>query len=370
MSMRSCANCFAQRDSERGAKVRDTTWMGEAKEDAAVTAKELARRQKITEELFETEKSYVASIRTVITVVADELERQGVKVLGVTAEQQLSIFANLRAIAQLHTLLFADLQSEQDPIRVFFKYMDFFKIYSQYLNNYDVAVETIKRLRATNPKFVAFLNDRHSQLHDMALESYLIMPVQRVPRYVLLLKELVRSTPPSDPKRAASEKALAKVEKIALYVNDSMKERQVQCHLWDIQQRMHGQVLLVGRRFVREAPCHVVRLNDKGQKERKPRVAYLFADRLMITKDPSYNLKHMLPLKQFTVSDDPSKFLNQVDQHVGVVLCLKDDPSIPANKRSKESVFGLVLETFEEKEAWRRVLKEEIARATPLCQDE
>jgi len=113
----------------------------ENKEDSATTAKELARRQKITEELFETEKSYVASIRTLITLVADDLEKQGTRVLGVTEEQQMAIFANLRAIAQLHTLLFADLQSEQDPIRVFFKYMDFFKIYSQYLNNYDTAIE-------------------------------------------------------------------------------------------------------------------------------------------------------------------------------------------------------------------------------------
>lgn len=54
---------------------------------------------------------------------------------------------------------------------------------------------------------------------------------------------------------------------------------------------------------------------------------------------------------------------------MGVVLSL-NDAALPANKRCKETLFGLVLETFEEKEAWRRVLKEEISRATPLCQDE
>ena len=64
----------------------------------------------------------------------------------------------------------------------------------------------IEKLKSTNPKFLAFLNECRSALHEMDMESYLIMPVQRVPRYVLLLKELVRSTPSDDPKRGATEK--------------------------------------------------------------------------------------------------------------------------------------------------------------------
>jgi len=47
-----------------------------------------------------------------------------------------------------------------------------------------------------------------------------------------------------------------------------------------------------------------------------------------------------------------------------------DDPSIPANKKCTEKLLALVLETFEEKEAWRLALKEEISRATPLCQND
>jgi FYVE/RhoGEF/PH domain-containing protein 5/6 len=58
------------------------------------------------------------------------------------------------------------------------------------------------------------------------LDSLLITPVQRIPRYKLLLKELVKHTSDSHPDKKNLNDALQKMTEIANIVNDSMKNNQ------------------------------------------------------------------------------------------------------------------------------------------------
>ena len=57
----------------------------------------------------------------------------------------------------------------------------YFFRYTQYLNHFDSAVATINDLR-TNRAFYEFLAKKQSTLGN-DLMSFLIMPVQRLPRY-------------------------------------------------------------------------------------------------------------------------------------------------------------------------------------------
>lgn len=82
------------------------------------------------------------------------------------------------------------------------------------------------------------MNPRHSQLN---LEGYLLLPVQRIPRYKLLLEELLRSTPPSghyveDP----LEKALAEISSLANNMNEGKRESESRRKLVQWQARIRG----------------------------------------------------------------------------------------------------------------------------------
>ena len=55
------------------------------------------------------------------------------------------------------------------------------------------------------------------------LQGLLIAPVQRIPRYILLLKELMRFTPQDTPDQAALDKALEALLKQADNINKSKK---------------------------------------------------------------------------------------------------------------------------------------------------
>jgi hypothetical protein len=67
------------------------------------------------------------------------------------------------------------------------------KAYTSYVNNYRRAIKTLYELRKTNEDFNIFVKEKEKGTH--ALTTYLIMPIQRVPRYELLVNVCGISSP-------------------------------------------------------------------------------------------------------------------------------------------------------------------------------
>src|SRR4051812_361799 len=73
------------------------------------------------------------------------------------------------------------------------------KMYSFYINNFDHAMDTVQQWfdgSRKNKKAKVFLEQcklhpNHSQLN---IQSYLLLPVQRIPRYKMLLEDLLKHT--------------------------------------------------------------------------------------------------------------------------------------------------------------------------------
>ena len=68
-----------------------------------------------------------------------------------------------------------------------------------------------------------------------ALESLLIMPVQRVPRYQLLLGTLVKKTPADHVDHRPLQVALAKMRGTAEFINDAIRAGQALSKLLHLQ---------------------------------------------------------------------------------------------------------------------------------------
>ncbi|KAI5119062.1 hypothetical protein M0805_001521 [Coniferiporia weirii] len=82
------------------------------------------------------------------------------------------------------------------------------------------------------------MNPKHSQLN---LEGYLLLPVQRIPRYRLLLDELVRSTPPpSDSFDDPLDRALTEISSLATNMNEGKREAESRRRLVQWQSRIRG----------------------------------------------------------------------------------------------------------------------------------
>lgn len=58
------------------------------------------------------------------------------------------------------------------------------------------------------------------------MDDLLIKPVQRIPRYVLFVKDLLKHTGPSHPDHAPLQQALGELIMLAGKVNESERERE------------------------------------------------------------------------------------------------------------------------------------------------
>ncbi|KAG2146552.1 uncharacterized protein EDB93DRAFT_1227060 [Suillus bovinus] len=109
------------------------------------------------------------------------------------------------------------------------------------------------------------MNPRHSQLN---MEGYLLLPVQRIPRYRLLLEELLRSTPPSYTFLDDSlDRALAEISSLANNMNEGKRESESRRKLVQWQSRIRGKfpspLVQPHRRLIMDGPLLLTRVVRK-----------------------------------------------------------------------------------------------------------
>ncbi|KAJ3041239.1 cytochrome c oxidase subunit 1, partial [Rhizoclosmatium hyalinum] len=94
--------------------------------------------------------------------------------------------------------------------------------YTTYCSNYPLAMKIVTKL-GVDEKFgeliKQFVEDPTSR--GLSLESFLIKPIQRICKYPLLLRELMKHTPKTMADYPELEKALEKMESLATRVNEA-----------------------------------------------------------------------------------------------------------------------------------------------------
>ncbi|CAN0090644.1 unnamed protein product [Discosporangium mesarthrocarpum] len=70
---------------------------------------------------------------------------------------------------------------------------------------------------------------------DLDAQSLLIMPIQRITRYKLLLEGMLKNTEPDHPDHPELVKAIDLISDVASFINDSIKRRENQAKIWDLQ---------------------------------------------------------------------------------------------------------------------------------------
>lgn len=80
------------------------------------------------------------------------------------------------------------------------------------------------------------------------------MPVQRIPRYKLLLEDLLKKTVETHPDYLNLKKAYQVIENVATFVNETIRQHEMFITMLEIQKSLTGfdEVLLVpGRTFIK-----------------------------------------------------------------------------------------------------------------------
>ncbi|KAJ3023364.1 FYVE, RhoGEF and PH domain-containing protein 6 [Thoreauomyces humboldtii] len=125
---------------------------------------------------------------------------------------------------------------------IFLNLAPYLKMYSSYVKNFNNALSIVSDNITRNAPFAQFVAKQNADpnLKGLPLEAYLILPVQRIPRYKMLLEDLLKNTGTDHPDRITLEKSLARIAEVAVFVNESIREHEMIQELIEVQKSLHG----------------------------------------------------------------------------------------------------------------------------------
>ncbi|KAL7713418.1 Guanine nucleotide exchange factor [Entamoeba marina] len=191
----------------------------------------------IVKEIISTEQTYVQQLDVVVDLIMKPLHEQNKIKEIITEEQFRSIFNGLANIqATNHALLenlttaCAIFSADTRIGDIFLKFTPYLKMYSDYCKMYNTVSDIVCiTLKAPHP-FAQFVADQMThaptELRKHSLTSLLITPVQRLPRYRLLLQDLIKHYSRDSVDYPSLLQAQIEVNKVANFVNEMSKQQE------------------------------------------------------------------------------------------------------------------------------------------------
>lgn len=157
-------------------------------------------REKVINEIFQTEKKYNKDVTKINTIVNEELTKninEGKFVINDSISAMISKIVQIKMISDTLMETFNNYFNSNDDNKFFGNcFKNFHKlliIYFEYIRDFHENIPVFIKEKKKNKLFSAFLDECELKLGD-TVDSYLIMPIQRPPRYQLLLRELMKYT--------------------------------------------------------------------------------------------------------------------------------------------------------------------------------
>ncbi|XP_023171660.2 guanine nucleotide exchange factor DBS isoform X6 [Drosophila hydei] len=263
----------------------------------------------VLSELLETERIYVNEMSSILKGYFDQMQSDELMHLVPASLQgkEEILFGNLHELYTFHNEVFLkDLEnciSTTELVALCFvqRRDTFYRLYSFYCQN----IPRSDRLRETLVDTHLFLQECQKRLgHKLPLAAYLLKPVQRITKYQLLLKDLLRF---SDSGSCTKElqKALDCMLIVLKCVNDSMHQVAITGFPTDLAQQ--GELLLQDSFQVWTESKKDIRLRIKPQQ----RHIFLYQKSLLFCKQTSkaghnkstYQFKHHVKMSQIGLTE-------------------------------------------------------------------
>ncbi|XP_042637125.1 pleckstrin homology domain-containing family G member 5 [Orycteropus afer afer] len=217
-------------------------------------------QQEAVWELLHTEASYIKKLRVITNLFLCcllNLQESGL-LCEVEAER---LFSNIPEIARLHRGLWSSVMAPVlekarrtrallqpgDFLKVFKMFGSLFKPYIRYCMEEEGCMEYMRGLLRDNDLFRAYITwaEKHQQCQRLKLSDMLAKPHQRLTKYPLLLKSLLRKTDEPRAKEAVIT-MISSVERFIHHVNACMRQRQERQRLAAVVSRIDSYEVVEG----------------------------------------------------------------------------------------------------------------------------
>eukprot|EP01121_Diplochlamys_sp_Union-15-3_P012761 TRINITY_DN386_c0_g1_i2.p1 TRINITY_DN386_c0_g1~~TRINITY_DN386_c0_g1_i2.p1 ORF type:complete len:589 (-),score=122.99 TRINITY_DN386_c0_g1_i2:45-1778(-) len=304
----------------------------------------LKRRGQISKEILETERSYVRGLEILVNIwMKPLLEASSKPSTRVIRENKvLIIFSIIPDILKIHQNILKEMEeviSEWDDDSllspVFSNNAEALMQYTTFVNNYN---ESLKMLARCNKKqrFLVF-SEKAKQQSGMDLSAYMIMPIQRLPRYHLLLEDLIKHTRKSHKDYVSLRLAAEEIKRVTNYINEQKGISENMHRVLEVQNSLNGNKHIIfteGRWFISESKF---KLKSKDSKKDKIRSklgtnkwknartvhSFLFNDLLIVGQSTILNTSKSKTPSKKSYDVILKNFLNEVNTHQSA-----DDPNV------------------------------------------
>ncbi|KAJ8950622.1 hypothetical protein NQ318_010821 [Aromia moschata] len=211
------------------------------------------KRNKALLEIINSEIKYVAQLETIINFFMKPAREQ--KLLKF--DDFNILFGNINTIYGINKELLEELEKGFDNVvNAFFKIAPFLKLYSVYAFEFKNSIKILQNARLLNPQFAKFMENQETRPEvQNKLSALLITPIQRVPRYKLLLTNLYNLTKPSDKDFRNLSECLGKIEEAAEHINKIVEDQENMQRLLEFQRCLRSgelNVIMPGRKLLKE----------------------------------------------------------------------------------------------------------------------
>ncbi|XP_072513536.1 guanine nucleotide exchange factor DBS isoform X8 [Salminus brasiliensis] len=323
-------------------------------------------RRHVMNELLETERAYVEELLCVLQGYADEMDNPSMAhLIPITLHNKKDVlFGNMAEIYQFHNKTFLrELEAYTDCPelvgRCFLERMTDLQIYEKYCQNKPRS-ESLWRQCSD----CAFFQECQKKLeHKLGLDSYLLKPVQRITKYQLLLKELLKYSKGCEGSEDLQE-ALSSILGILKAVNDSMHLIAITGYEGNLSEL--GRLLMQGSFSVwTEHKKGHAKVKDLARFKPMQRHLFLHEKALLFCKKreengegyekaPSYSFKHSLNMSAVGITENAKG-----DNKKFEIWC-----------NSREEVYIVQAATAEIKTAWVNEIRKVLTGQLKACRGE
>jgi hypothetical protein len=186
--------------------------------------KNIKVKRQVIGEMISTEITYIKGL-TWLTKWHADLSQNGI----INSNEIETLFSNvILNIKIISDQLLKELEKrfgawEKDTCigDIFEKYAPFFKQYKDYCNNNEKSGRILTQLIKKNKKFNTYVNEQEKEA-GQRFESFLITPIQRIPRYEMLLSSAKKYTNKNQPDYEILTRALELVKEVCAANNKEM----------------------------------------------------------------------------------------------------------------------------------------------------
>ncbi|XP_069065453.1 FYVE, RhoGEF and PH domain-containing protein 1 isoform X3 [Pleurodeles waltl] len=244
----------------------------------------------IANELLLTERAYVSRLHLLDQVFCARLMEEARSRGSFPVEVVMGIFSNICSIYCFHQqFLLPELEKrmtewDRNPRigDILQKLAPFLKMYGEYVKNFDRAMELVNSWMERSTPFKVIIHEVQSEeiCGNLTLQHHMLEPVQRIPRYELLLKDYLQKLPEGSCDSRDAEKSLQLIATAAEHSNAAIRKMERMHNLLKVYELLGGEEDIVSptNELIKEG--HILKLSAKNGTT-QDRYLILFNDRLL-----------------------------------------------------------------------------------------